>query len=75
MLGVRRASIFVLQNSDAHEIDFLFFDFTAPVVGDLRRCSSCVGVVLDRLLQCWMKRRKARSARRRLSAGDRRPAR
>ena len=56
------AIIFVLQNSESHKVNFLMVDFKAPswVIFALL---ILVGVVLDRLLQYWMKRRKSRSAR------------
>ena len=56
------AVVFVLQNSDSHNVNFLMLDFKAPswVIFALL---IALGVVLDRLLQFWMKRRKSRSAR------------
>ena len=55
------AIVFVLQNSDSHNVNLLMLDFKAPswVIFALL---ILVGVALDRLLQYWMKRRKRRSA-------------
>ena len=53
------AVIFVLQNSDSHNVNLLMLDFKAPswVIFALL---IALGVVLDRLLQFWMARRKRR---------------
>ena len=58
LLGVA-AVIFVLQNSESRSIDFLFLDFTAPQ-RVIFAILLAVGAALDRLVQFWMRRRKAR---------------
>ena len=55
------AIVFVLQNSDSHNVNFLMVDFKAPswvIFAGL----ILLGVLLDRLLQFWMARRKRRKA-------------
>ena len=49
----------MLQNSESHSIDFLFLDFTAPQ-WVIFAILLAVGAALDRLVQFWMRRRKAR---------------
>ena len=58
VLGVL-AVVFILQNSDSQEINFLFFEFRAPLWVILFGLL-VLGALLDRLVTYWMKRRKAR---------------
>ena len=55
------AIIFVLQNSDSHDVNFLMLEFKAPA-WVIFALLILVGVALDRLLQFWMRRRKARQS-------------
>ena len=55
------AVVFILQNSDSQEINFLFFEFQAPLWVILFWLL-VLGALLDRLLPYWMKRRKASPA-------------
>ena len=56
VLGVL-AVVFILQNSESHEINFLFLDFRAAAVGDparhpgARRGARPVAAVLDEAAQ------------------------
>jgi uncharacterized integral membrane protein len=52
--------IFVLQNRERTNIDFLFIEFKARVWTSLL-IALVLGVVLDRLFQSWWRRRKARN--------------
>jgi uncharacterized integral membrane protein len=51
------ALVFVLQNGDRAEIDFLFFDVGASVWVAIAIAIG-VGIVLDRLLIAWWRRRR-----------------
>jgi uncharacterized integral membrane protein len=50
--------IFILQNREKREIDFLFFEVRTRVWVGLF-IAVILGVVLDRLFQSWWRRRKA----------------
>jgi uncharacterized integral membrane protein len=50
--------IFILQNRERHEIDFLFFEVRTRVWVGLF-IAVLLGVLLDRLFQSWWRRRKA----------------
>jgi uncharacterized integral membrane protein len=53
------AVIFVLQNTNSAQVEFLFFDGSAKVWVVIL-VSIIAGMLLDRLLQLWMRRRKER---------------
>lgn len=50
--------IFILQNREKREIDFLFFEVRTRVWVGLF-IALILGVILDRLFQSWWRRRKA----------------
>jgi uncharacterized integral membrane protein len=52
--------IFILQNRERRQIDFLFFEVRTRVWVGLF-VAVLLGVVLDRLFQSWWRRRKARN--------------
>ena len=54
------ALVFVLQNGDRREVNFLFFDVSPPVWLAFL-IAVALGVVLDRLFLAWWRRRRARS--------------
>jgi uncharacterized integral membrane protein len=53
------AVIFIAQNSERANIDFLFLDFSSPVWVALLIAIG-LGIVLDRLLMYWWNRRRRR---------------
>ncbi len=54
------AVIFVLQNREKTQIDFLFFEVNARVWTSLA-VAVALGVILDRLFSAWWRRRKRRN--------------
>ena len=54
------ALVFVLQNGNEADIDFLFFDVQSPVWIAIAIAIG-VGVLLDRLFIAWWRRRRSRS--------------
>ena len=56
VLGVI-ALVFVLQNGDDTQTNFLMLDFSAPL-WLLLAITIAVGIVLDRLFALWWKRRR-----------------
>ena len=55
------AVIFIVQNSERTNVDFLFVDFESPVWVALL-VAIAIGVVLDRLFVYWWRRRRDRDA-------------
>ena len=53
------ALIFILQNGDAAEVTFLFFDSDVKLWVVIV-IAIILGMALDRLLQMWMRRRRER---------------
>jgi uncharacterized integral membrane protein len=55
------AVIFIAQNNERREVDFLFFDINTRVWVALL-VAMAIGALLDRLLTAWWRRRRARSS-------------
>jgi uncharacterized integral membrane protein len=55
------AVIFIVQNSERTNVNFLFFDFESRVWVALL-VAIAIGIVLDRLLVYWWRRRRNRDA-------------
>ena len=55
------AVIFIVQNSERTNVNFLFFDFNSRVWVALL-VAIAFGVLLDRLLVGWWRRRKTKSS-------------
>lgn len=51
------AVVFILQNRERRQIDFLFFEVTTRVWTSLA-VSVALGVLLDRLFSSWWRRRR-----------------
>ena len=56
------AVVFVFQNRERHQIDFLFFELNTRTWTALAT-AVVLGVVLDRLFSSWWKRRNRRNER------------
>ena len=55
------AVIFIVQNNDRTDVDFLFFNFHSRVWVAILVAIG-IGVLLDRLLTGWWRRRRSKSA-------------
>jgi len=53
------AIVFVFQNRERHQIDFLFFEFNTRTWTGLA-AAVVLGVVLDRLFTSWWRRSRSR---------------
>ena len=56
------AVIFVFQNRERHQIDFLFFEFSTRTWTGLA-AAFVLGVICDRLFSSWWRRRARRDER------------
>ncbi len=55
------AVIFIVQNSERRDIEFLFVDVSTPVWVALL-VAIAIGILLDRLFIYWWRRRRSRDA-------------